>query len=72
MLEDFQRIMPASPPAAEIFAPYHLSYEFRREVAYREEFKNYCQWYRLTAQQHQQELEKMRQDINIFRWFRGK
>ena len=38
----------------------------------REEFEAYCQWYDDTAEFHRQELEKMRGDLNLFAWFRGK
>lgn len=64
-----QRIIPNLPPASDIWATYHLTYEFRQEVQYRENFKTYCQWYRSAAEKHQLELEKMRQDINILGWF---
>jgi hypothetical protein len=69
MNEGFQQIVPNIPPAADIFASHHLAQEFRREVEYRDDFQQYCQWYRLTAQKHQQELAKMKKDINIFGWF---
>ncbi len=65
------RIFPAPPPPAEIFATHQLAHEFRREAEYRQEFKEYCQWYRQTALQHQQEVAAMRNDINIFGWLVG-
>ncbi|NES82128.1 MAG: hypothetical protein F6K10_12395 [Moorea sp. SIO2B7] len=52
-----------------MFATYQLAYDFSQEVEHRQEFEDYCQWYYFTAQSHQEELEKMRGDINIFRWF---
>lgn len=69
MPEEFQRIVPAPPPAADMFATYQLAYEFSQEVEHRQEFEDYCQWYYLTAQRHREELEKMRGDINLFGWF---
>jgi hypothetical protein len=70
MPEELQRIIPTPPPAAaDIFATYQLVQEFRQEVEYRQEFEHYCQWYGATAQRHQQELKKMRNDINLFGWF---
>jgi hypothetical protein len=71
--KEFRQIIPAIPPAAEIFASYQMAYEFRREAEYRQDLKVYCEWYQLTAQSNRQELAKMRRDINIFGWFnRGK
>ncbi len=69
MPDKFQRIVPAPPPAADIFATYQLANEFRREAEYRKELECYCEWYRLTAARHQQELQKMKGDINLFGWF---
>lgn len=69
MKKEFSEIIPSPPSAADEFATYQLTYEFRREVAYREDFQEYCEWYRRAARQHQQELAKMRHDINILRWF---
>lgn len=72
MFDKWQSIIPNTPPVADIFSTHQLAWEFRQEVAYREDFAEYCRWYRLTAQQHQQELTKMRGDIPIFRWFLGR
>lgn len=68
---DFQRILPTPPPPPmmEIFETHLLARQFYQEVTHREEFQAYCQWYRETAQQHQQELAKMQGDLNIFGWF---
>jgi len=69
MSEEFRQIVPTPPPAADSFATYQLAQEFHQETQYRQEFESYCQWYRQTAQRHQQELQKMQGDINLFRWF---
>jgi hypothetical protein len=69
MPEHFPQIFLAPPPAADIFATYQLAYEFHRELLHRQEQERYSEWYRLTAQQHQQELKKMQGDINLFGWF---
>jgi hypothetical protein len=69
MAEQFRYIIPAPPPPADIFATYKLSNEFYREALHRQEHERYCKWYRLTAQSHRQELQKMRDDINLFGWF---
>ncbi|NES86152.1 MAG: hypothetical protein F6K10_34915, partial [Moorea sp. SIO2B7] len=45
MPEEFQRIVPAPPPAADMFATYQLAYDFSQEVEHRQEFEDYCQWY---------------------------
>ncbi|WP_072621604.1 hypothetical protein [Spirulina major] len=68
MAESFHFIVPAPPPA-EFFAPHQLAQEFRHEVAYRDDFQDYCRWYRATAAQHRQELARMRGDWNVFGWF---
>lgn len=62
-------IRPASPSQLDFLAEYQVSYEFHREVQYRQEFDRHCRWYEQTAQQHRQELQKMRGDINILSWF---
>jgi hypothetical protein len=69
MAEQLRYIIPAPPPPADIFATYKLSHEFYREALHRQEHERYCEWYRLTAQSHRQELQKMRDDINLFGWF---
>ena len=69
MTNEFQQIVPAPPPAADIFATYQLANEFYREAQYRQEYQRYCEWYQLTAEYHRQELQKMRGDLNIFGWF---
>ncbi|EAW38241.1 hypothetical protein [Lyngbya sp. PCC 8106] len=53
----------------EILQAYQVTHEFYQEVQYREDFEQYCQWYAETAERHQQELQKMRGDINLFSWF---
>lgn len=73
MLQNFHYLIPQQLPSADIFAPYQLASEFRREREYRQQVQDYSQWYYEIAQQHQAELEAMRGDINIFGWFlRGK
>jgi hypothetical protein len=70
MSQQFSRIIPQpEQPAAEILRATQAAQEFYREVRYRENFNNYCQWYYATAEQHQKELQEMRGDINIFGWF---
>lgn len=69
MSEQFQYIVPAPPPPADIFATYQLANEFYRESQARQEHERYCEWYRQTAEQHQQELQKMQGDINLLGWF---
>ncbi|MGB3401810.1 MAG: hypothetical protein WBA77_03900 [Microcoleaceae cyanobacterium] len=56
-------------PAAEAFEVYQVTHKFYQEAQYRQACQNHDQWYREVAQAHQQELEKMRGDINLFGWF---
>ena len=69
MPEPFPQIVPAPPPAADIFATHQLAYEFRQEIEYRQEHERYCQWYHQAAELHRQELQKMQGDVNLFGWF---
>lgn len=62
-------IFPEIPKAADIFANQQLATEFRQEVQYRDNLQQYCLWYRETAKKHHQEIQAMKKDINIFRWF---
>lgn len=59
----------APKPISEALIAYALTREFHREVEYRQDFAYYCQWYRETAAKHQQELQTMQSDINLFGWF---
>lgn len=68
MREELRQILPTPPPAAEIFATHQMASEFRREAEYRQELERYCKWYQMTAERHQQELQKMQGDINVFGW----
>lgn len=71
MSNQFQYIIPIPPPETQdIFATYQTTRQFYREVHVRLEQAQYCEWYRTTAQRHRQELAQMRNEINIFRWFR--
>lgn len=67
---EFNQIIPNLPEQADVLESYQLTRDFYREVQYRQELDNYCQWYYEAARQHREELDKMRRDINIFGWFR--
>ena len=70
MQPELRGIFPeANSTVTEICQVYQTTQEFYQEVKYREDFKNYCQWYYAVAEQHQKELQKMRSDINIFGFF---
>jgi hypothetical protein len=70
MSQEFNNFIPNNtPPPAEILQCHQLTFDFRREVQTRDNFKEYCQWYKETAQQHQNELTKMQNDLNFFGWF---
>jgi hypothetical protein len=66
---ELQNVVPESTPAAEICQQNQIVREFYGEIKYREELELHCQWYYATAKQHQQELQKMQGDLNIFGWF---
>jgi hypothetical protein len=70
MSKEISQIVPSSQPVEEIFAVQQVTKNFYYEVQARDEFKRYCEWYYITAQQNRQELEKMRGELNIFAWFR--
>jgi hypothetical protein len=72
MSEELQQIVPTSPSpiVQETFAATSSTSDFYREVQSREAMRAYCAWYLTTAQQHRQELEQMRGELNILRWFR--
>ncbi len=74
MSEELQQIVPAppSPVIQETFAAIASTNEFYKEVKSREALQAYCAWYYTTAQKHRQELEQMRGELNILRWFRFK
>lgn len=61
---------PVSPIQAVLEA-HALSQEFRREVDYRQSQDAYCQWYAALCQEHQAELNRMRQEANIIGLFYG-
>jgi len=70
MQQELRGIFPeANSPVSEICQVYQTTQEFYQEVKYREDFQNYCQWYSAVAEQHQKELQKMQNDINIFGFF---
>ncbi|BAY98202.1 hypothetical protein NIES37_21500 [Tolypothrix tenuis PCC 7101] len=71
MSKNLPYIIPATPSEVdETFAAYQTTHQFYHEVRERSEFRRHCEWYHTTAMQHRQELEKMRGELNIFRWFR--
>lgn len=71
MTRDLPHIIPSpQPQVEETFAVHQTTHQFYQEVRVRSEFKDYCDWYRTTAENHRQELERMRGELNIFRWFR--
>jgi hypothetical protein len=49
-----------------------MTRQFHEELAYREAFERYCQWYYETAEFHRREWEKMQGDINILGWLCGR
>ncbi|AFY34008.1 hypothetical protein [Calothrix sp. PCC 7507] len=71
MSKNLPYIIPATPPEIdETFGAHQTTRQFYQEVQTRSEFDLYCQWYRTTAKQNRQQLEKMRGELNILQWFR--
>ena len=66
---ELQSIVPEPTPAADVLQQNQIVRDFYSEVKYRQELEQHCQWYYATAKQHQQELQKMQGDFNIFGWF---
>ena len=58
-----------SQSLGEVLELQQITQDFHREVQYREDFEQYCQWYYQTAESHRQELEAMQGDINLLSWF---
>lgn len=65
----FQPVPFAQNQGFEAFETYQVTHHFYREVHYRQAFEAYCQWYDAVAEQHRQEAEAMKHDINILGWF---
>ncbi len=70
--EPLQSIVPLPEIAPEQFQGHQLAVEFRHEVGQRQAFEDYCNWYEAIAQQNRQELEQMRGEFNLFRFFLGR
>ncbi len=69
MRENLWWLASAHQPVPEILRVQEISYEFYREVKYREELEAYCQWYRTIAEENRRELQRMQGDINLLGWF---
>jgi hypothetical protein len=72
MSSNLHWIVPAQPQPdpSDILVAYNITHHFYREVEYRDAFERHCQWYRETAEMHQQEWRAMQGDLNILGWFR--
>ncbi|MGV0028719.1 hypothetical protein [Phormidesmis priestleyi] len=66
---DHRWFRPTAQSEAEILEVYRTTHQFYQEAHYREEHDRYCEWYQAIALQNQQELAKMRGDVNLFGWF---
>lgn len=69
-IRDHRWFVPTLPVEPEIFQIYRTTHQFYYEVQSRDEHDRYCEWYATVSMQHRRELETMRGDVNIFRWFR--
>ncbi|PIG90929.1 hypothetical protein [Gloeocapsopsis sp. IPPAS B-1203] len=71
MANQFHYIIPLPPPETQdIFAAYQATRQFYREVQSRTDLQQHCDWYYTIAERHRQELEQMRNELNILSWFR--
>jgi hypothetical protein len=70
-MHDFSfQVVPLNPDQGlDVLETYQVTHHFYAEVKYRQDFEAYCQWYDAVAEQHRQELEAMKSDINILGWF---
>lgn len=59
----------AETEIAEVFRIHQLSWEFHCEVTNRDRHRQYCQWYREVARQHQEEFARMQKETGIWQWF---
>lgn len=72
MTEQYYWIIPeieTGSQVAEVILAHQVAYDFYQEVEHRKAWQDYVQRYRAMAQQHQQELESMRRDVNVMGWF---
>ena len=73
----FERPLPIEQPSQPStnfqidFQLQQMAQEFRLELLNREAFERHCEWYELMARANQQDLETMRREFDIFRWFTG-
>ncbi len=67
--DPLQSIVPIPDIAPEQFKGHHLAYKFRHEIEQRQAFEDYCRWYEAIAEQNRQELEQMRSEFDLFKWF---
>lgn len=69
MFNELRWLIPQIPDDPEVLEVHQLSYEFRAELQYRQEFEQYCQWYEAIAAQNRRELQTMQSDINVLGFF---
>ncbi|PMB23219.1 hypothetical protein [Fischerella thermalis] len=70
MSQDLPHIIPCPQPQIEEgFAVYQTTHQFYHEVKTRADYQEYCEWYYAIAEQHRQDLKKMRGELNIMQFF---
>lgn len=67
--DEFNQFNPMASEVESVIELNQIAQEFRREVEYREAFRQHCHWYYTTARQHQLELMQMRNELNLFELF---
>ncbi|KOP27001.1 hypothetical protein AMR41_06470 [Hapalosiphon sp. MRB220] len=71
MSKDLPYIIPSPQPQVEEgFVIYQTTHQFYHEVKTRSDHQEYCEWYYAIAEQHRQDLKKMRGEFNIMQFFR--
>ena len=65
----YTRPRPASDGGEACLQAAWATHQFYREVQQRHDFEVYCQRYYQIAKEHQQEAERLRQNVNVLGWF---
>ena len=70
-----EHILPKSAEVAQVSEALELhqaAIDFQREIAQRQAFEDYCQWYYRLAEQNRAEMQAMQNDSDSFLWWLGR
>lgn len=71
----FEHLTPRSlatpQEVVEYLELHQAAQDFRLELEHRANLEAYCQWYYQVAADNQRDLEQMRSELNLLRWFEG-